>query len=282
VSREDQRSKAAAGPDLPDPPAPNALLTGFRALSGPAFILGGWGVISTSFWIGVFAIYFGFLLLFLEIVFEPWILRNSSLFVHCALMALCLAPVGWFMISIVFVPARLDFNAYAISVPHFNGDVLGGIKWTEKQNDLRVWIRNQTTAPYEKVDMVVDTNAYIVAAGQLQTIPMCTVGLSNGVDAHVTITAPNGQQHLVTTPVGSSLGIGYRVVCDKLPPLSAIELILATSVDHSDNQGLVVDAVQTPNLGIGKPRPTVVTVKGVYTSAFRARHIYVTLDVAVE
>src|ERR1035441_1483705 len=106
-----------------------------RALSGPAFIVGGFGVISASFWIGISAIYFGFLILFLEIVFEPWMIRNTSLLVHCVVIILCLAPVGWFTLAIVSVPVRLDFDAYIISVPHFNGDTVGGITWTEKQVD---------------------------------------------------------------------------------------------------------------------------------------------------
>jgi hypothetical protein len=251
-----------------------------RAFSGPVFIAAGWGVISTSFPVGVFIILGGFLLLYLEIIFEPGLL-NTSLFIQCVLMAICLFFVGWFFVSVIAAPARLDLEADVTSAPHFNGDALGGIKWTDKQIDLRVWIRNPTTVNYEKVDIVVDTNAYIEGVGQLQAIPTCTIGLSNGIEAHATLTDPSGTKHLVSPPVGSTLGVGYRVVCDKFPARSAIQLILATCLSQSCGFGLKFVGELKPNLGVGHTRPTIVTVKGAYTSVFRVRNEDATIDVGI-
>jgi len=259
--------------------APSILVV-LRRSVGPAFAMAGLGLMPAYYPLGVCLVYIGLLITLFDILLEPFIITKPT-WVQLTLFAVVLALFDWFTIGKVCSSARLEFDAYSISVPHFNGDVLGGLKWTDKQIDLRVWIRNPTTTTYEKLDMVVDTNAYIEGAGQLQTIPSCTVGPSNELEAHATLTEPTGAKHLISPSVGSSLGLGYRIVCDKFPPLSAIQLVLATAVDHSGLSGFTLDATSTPNLGVGTARPTVVTVKGVYTSAFRERKVGEKLDVAV-
>jgi len=234
----------------------------------------------TYYLLGIFFVYFGLMFSLFEILLDPFLLTKPWQ-IQVVLIAALGVIFDYFTIGVVLAPARLDFEAYTISMPHFAGDNFGGIRWTEKQKDLRVWIRNPSTAPYDNVDVVVDTNAILNGAAQLQKIPTCTIGLSNEVEAHATVRDSSGTEHVISPPIQSTLGLGYRIVCDKLPPLSAIQLTLATSVDHSGNSGLFGDVVQKPNLGIGDTGPTIVTIKGVYTSGFKIRNVNATLSVPV-
>src|SRR5690348_10156455 len=73
-------------------------------LVGPAFILGGLGVMPTFFWIGVSCIYVGIILLFVEIAIEPSVrqwTRDWRYFPHIWAM-LCLIALGMFSTHVVF------------------------------------------------------------------------------------------------------------------------------------------------------------------------------------
>jgi hypothetical protein len=258
----------------------HSLLTVLKGAAGPAFVIGGFQLMPTYYLFGAICVYFGIAIVLVEILLEPF-LQAKPRKVKVVLFALPLVAFGLFTKVVVLAAARIDCEAYAINVPHFTGDDFGGIKWTDKQIDLRVWIRNPTTTPYENVDIVVDTNAILGGAGQLQKIPTCTVGLSNEFEGHLTMIDSAGAKHLIHPPIGTTLGVGYRIMCDKFPPLSAIQLILATSTDFSGYSGLSLDVKNEPNLGIGNTRPTIATVKGTYISRFRTRSINETIDVSV-
>jgi hypothetical protein len=215
------------------------------------------------FWSGVIAILVGFMFCWAEISFEPWLLKRRP-WIQLSLFAMLVVVLDSFLIGTVFPPVQLDVEAYVIKVPHLEGSVLAGIKWKEKQRDLRVWIRNSSASRYEKVDFVVDTDAYLEGVGQLQTLPRCTVALAREFEGHVTMTDSSGAQHLISPPLGQSLGIGYRVVCDQFPPKTAIQLVMATTSD-----GL-------------HELPTTVKINGEYESAFRTRELARSVPVSVE
>jgi len=265
-------------PPAAETPKTSLFLIFFRAV-GPAFAIGGIRLMPSFYTLGVVCVYIGLALSLAEVVREPVLLVKPS-WIQIVLIAVVLAMFDWFTIGVVFAPARLDIEAYAIGVPHFAGDDLGGIKWTDKDTDLRVWIRNPTTEPYQQIDIVIDTNAYLNGAGLLQKIPSCSVGLSNEMEAHATATDSSGTKHIIGLPIESTLGLGYRILCDQLPALSSIQLVLATSI-NPNGAGLFTEAVQKPNLGVGTPLPTVVMAKGTYISAFRKRNLNKTIDVAV-
>ena len=170
--------------------------------------------------------------------------------------AVVLTLSGWFTIVVFLSSYPLTFQAYTFGLPHFNGTILGGIRWDENQTDLRVWITNPTTDNYEAVDIIVDTDSYIEQVGQLQTIPSCTVALAADGEGHIVIRDSSGVQHVISVPIGSSLGTGYRILCDKLPARSSIQLVLATSTANHE-----------------RSYPTRVTIKGGYRVAFRNRDI---------
>jgi hypothetical protein len=53
------------------------LLTFCRAFIGPAFVIGGWQLIGTSYVTSVALVYVGFVLCLLECMYEPFLLRGS-------------------------------------------------------------------------------------------------------------------------------------------------------------------------------------------------------------
>src|SRR5438093_3483405 len=52
------------------------LLSVLRSLAGPAFVIGGWQLMSTSYVVGVSLVYLGFVICLAEIIWEPLFLRK--------------------------------------------------------------------------------------------------------------------------------------------------------------------------------------------------------------
>lgn len=232
---------------------------------------------SFYFWWAVSCVYIGLLLLLVDL----WMERFKQKWVR-NLISLILIGIGTaFSIGVVFKKAPMTVDANVITIPHFTGSTFGGITWYDpKASDLRVWIRNPSSINYDEVDMVVDTDAYIIGIGQLQGLPKCEVTLSNEGQAWATFEDKTGKQHTVNPPIASTLGAGYRVLCSKFPPRTAIQLIFATT-DKPNAPGITVDEVATPNNGARNPS-TKVTVEGTYRAAFQTRTIKETVNVQVQ
>ena len=82
----------------------------------------------TSFAVGVSVFYVGLALCLVEVVLEPFF-RTRPPWIQIVLIAIIGVAFDWFTIGIVLSSARLDVDAHAINVPHFNGDTFGGIRW---------------------------------------------------------------------------------------------------------------------------------------------------------
>lgn len=214
-----------------------------RALSGPAFIIGGWGVISTSFWIGVAAIYFGFLLLFLEIAFEPWVISNVSLFTHCMMLALCLVPVGWFTVAIVTASAPLAVESYAMRKGNYaDGTEIAGIKWNPHFTELRVAVTNPSRDDYRDLDLTVKPEEWTYKAAILGDHFGCDLTSIGGDTFFTSIPHTTGIETFTTTKVGDGFDVhdslgnvftplatkgGYALTCSKFPAHFTIQLVFA-------------------------------------------------------
>jgi hypothetical protein len=215
-------------------------------LGGPAFILGGWGVISTSFPIGVFFIYLGFLLLFLEIFLEPWIVKNVSLFGVCVLMILCLLPVGWFTLAVVSLPGPLEVNSFAMRHHNYqDGTDIAGIAWHKSLTELTVIVSNPIDDRYKEFDLTIHPDKWVYEAAIKDNPAGCILTPLSG--EHVIFTTMAVTPPRFVTAARASVGgpladvhddagnvwhpfvsnDGYRLYCDRFPSNSNIQIIFA-------------------------------------------------------
>jgi hypothetical protein len=217
---------------------------------------------SDYFWWAVTFVYTGIGLILLDLWLERWSLHN---WIRGVLAVIVFGLAVAFSVGVVFKSAPVMIDAYAISVPHLKGTMLGGVVWDDDAlSDLRVWIRNPTAVNYQGVDLVVDTDEYIVKAGQLQIIPACTLALSREVEAHATLTDSSGKASLISPPIGRTWGVGYRVLCEKFPAHSAIQLVIAAATDGP------------------KRLPKTVTVRGTYNAIHREKTLHSEIGVVRE
>lgn len=227
----------------------------WKALGAIGLILAGWALITVNFWWGVGAAWLGFLLLFVHVLqLETSHSIRRLRYVIAAGVAAALA--GFCLV--VFRSASLDITATAFP--------LG------EETDLRVYLADRSSMSYGQVDLSVDADAYLLRIVQLSSVPHCTITVSGQPDVSVEVDVHGSEPRRVTIPVGITLGVPRRILCDEMPPGSAIQLDLTTAAKPiAQSSGIDSVAVAKPNRGAHNP-PTEVTISGTYTADFRQRH----------
>ena len=259
MGKASRHKKAIPHPNIetPGPPLPQLILW-FRSISAVSMLAGLVGLIATDFyWWAVGFAYASIGLLLWDLSHERLGGRTRKI------TTMIVAAIGlFFTFGIVLRPAPLSVLASAIPDPHFEGESFGGIRWKEEFTDVRVWIKNETRMSYQDVDLEVDVDQYLLGAGQLQALPHCSVSMAREFEVHASLKDGAGTQHFISPPVGPTLGIGYRVICDKFPSQTAIQLVLATSTDTKIRKS-----------------PSIVTLRGSYHALFRKRPIDIKLRI---
>jgi hypothetical protein len=209
--REDSRT---AGP-----------LAGVRAFVGPAFVIGGWQIMSFSNVAGLVIVYFGFLLCLAECTWEPELLRRPYQ-LQIVLIGAAFALVAMFTILVVGVQAPLEIFATGNNAEYPSGELVGDIAWNTKFYPLRISINNPSTHDYNDVDFVIRPDKPITKITQISGF--CRIHFEDNLPTTedlAVISTSGGVTAL--SPALLAADSGYRARCDTLPAHSAVEIVAA-------------------------------------------------------
>jgi hypothetical protein len=213
-----------------------------RGLTGPAFIVGGLGVISKDlFLVGTVIVYFGCLILYLEAVFEPWALRKT-LGVQCLLIALALSIPIWFTLNIVTAYGPLNLYSYALRKGNYDSGVkIGNIVWDSHFTNLTMAIVNPSNENYTDLELDAVPDTWLREATIVGTDLGCRLESIGGDTVLSTISKGGGRKLTmhrfgekveaedemgdVFTPLATKGG--YRIRCDAFPGRSTLKIVFA-------------------------------------------------------
>jgi len=198
-----------------------------------ALLLGGIGLIMTYFELSVALVYFGLLLLGIDIYFEPTLKRHKL--IHSIGLGIVGPAILLFTSFIVFVPGHLDIHIMSDVYNYPDGTIINGIKWTNSYAEVRINLSNPTDRDYKDLDLIIDNSLKILEIGQITNIPEVrferitpfhifgpVFGISKGSNGNET-TNPLTFIHITSK---------YRIWCSVLPRYSNIELVLAVGDEN--------------------------------------------------
>jgi hypothetical protein len=182
-------------------------------------------VISTSCVFGECAIYFGLTVLFLEVAFEPWIVKRASLPVHIGLMAVCLFLFDWFTIGFVAAPAPIKFTSFETDIDYTGRDAPSGISWAPFFTELDFLVTNPSDGNYDDVDLILRPDFAVAKIAQASNLRDVSFEDRYGVNMRATIEEIGKQSPIPMEFLATDAG--YKVHCASIPPNSSLSLIMA-------------------------------------------------------
>ncbi len=206
-------------------------------------------MISTSYFVGMCAIYSGFILLLLEILLEPS-LQEVTLQLQCCLFAIVLFFASWFTLAVVSPEAPLTIDSYAIATEEYPSEnAIAGIPWNYHFTDLRVSITNPTDTDYHGVDLAVQPDRWNYKAAIVEKDSGCMVTSMGGNSVLVVPSGKGGATRITAHRVGENFQAednagdvfepfitegGARLRCAQLPAHFTIQIVFAlASVDQN-------------------------------------------------
>jgi hypothetical protein len=118
-----------------------------------AILFGGGSMMISYFWAGVVLIYAGFILLAVDIRFNPALGRSPIL--RYGLLGVVAAFAVGFSFAFVFVSAPLGIEALGLSADFPSRTMIAGIPWSSQFSELHVVIANPTIRNYEDLDVAI-------------------------------------------------------------------------------------------------------------------------------
>ena len=200
------------------------MLDYLRTLAGPAFVIGGWQLIPTSYIAGALIVYLGFVVCLVEVIWEPVLLRRPCQ-LQVALVAIVFVAIAVFTISIVIVDAPLCFSTMATDIKYGEHEAPGGIEWIPAFSELDLFIANNTDNDYENINLLVRPDVPIAKIAQISSLPDVTFADRQGLIARATIEEVNKQAPIHLEFIATD--VGYKIHCGKLPEHFSLNIIMA-------------------------------------------------------
>lgn len=282
-------------------------LTFLRALVGPTLFIGGWQLMSASFIAGVCIAYAGFLICLAEIIWEPSLLRRSSM-LQVLLIGALLFFVDLFTITVVLTPAPVVFNSLWTESTHVLPET-GGIEWKPFFAELETTFTNpRTDSTYDDLNVLLRPDRLVASVSQLSNLPEVSFEDRYGVSMHAWVEDLSKTDSNVTNQEFVGTDAGYKVHCAHIPPNASLRIVMAivelkkpvpnpqvlppvssegifTAVNFTDKDGSksVYWFGRKSYIGmfvLQPAKPTKITVSGSYMGGHRLRKIE--KDVALE
>jgi len=228
------RGPVVGPPVPPTPPSDSSIhptLLWVRGLTGPGLFLGGFRMIPSGYWLGISLAYFGLLMCFLEVCFEPWILKHPK-WVRGIAMAIVIFVATIFSIKCVFISTPIEIVAIASDGNYKEGTIIDGSRWQAGLSELRVFVANNTDLDYDRVEVVVRPDRLVRGVVPVGQYPGCTIGYPRApVDASslTQVTGPGGEPIGHTIPVNISAVSTFTIRCDRLQHHTRVQFLAATS-----------------------------------------------------
>jgi hypothetical protein len=211
------------------------LLTMCRAASGPAFVIGGWSLIPTSYEWGVGIVYLGFALCLAESIWEPELLdRAYQIQIVVVSIVICLLAV--FTVRVVLIRAPIRFHTLTTDIDYSTPGVTApaGIAWRPFFSELDLSITNPNGDNYSDVDVLVRPDLPIAAIAQLSDLPNVSFENAYGLNARVTLEEKQTNKLMMSMDLLAT-DAGYKIHCGVIPPNSSLTLVMAiVDVDRTE------------------------------------------------
>jgi hypothetical protein len=124
---------------------------------GPAFVIAGLELMPIYYVTGVSLAYFGFVVLFVDLIYEPWVLARSCK-LQIALLSSVLVMACWFTVAVVGETFQLDMISTIRGVDYPAGTHVDGVVWQPELTEIKVVLWNGNKADYEKLDVYVESD----------------------------------------------------------------------------------------------------------------------------
>jgi len=223
VPRNKETPPASPQPP-PSPLKPHPFIKWMRTAVIAGLLLGLSGLFLIEwFWVAVALIYVSFLVLVIDVWFEPELTRRWKIGVTVVAILLS-AAFSW---KIVFVPAPLPMQALITDGEYAAGTNIHGIVWKKGFTELRLIIINPSDHDYDNLSLSVQPIEPIAALAQDTNIP----GVSFTDNKRVMVSPVNvnritGQQTAIPVVILAT-DAGYTVNCPRLSRGTSIEIVMA-------------------------------------------------------
>jgi hypothetical protein len=219
--KEPKKPRAAK----PNPKLPT-LFNWFRS-AGVIALVSGLGSIFIAwwFWTGVALVYFGFLLLMVDLWLEPDFRgKPRSRAVAALFIFLLITVFSWVM---VFVDAPLPVRAMMTDGDYPNGTVIAGIAWRPEFTELNVDLENPTDKTYEDLNIVVRPTEAVAAIAQITSVPGVSIEDKYNFASNTLDVDSQSRTSKAVPLTLIATDAGYRVRCPRLTGHSVLKLVIA-------------------------------------------------------
>lgn len=177
------------------------------------------------FWVGVTAIYLGFVLLALDVWFEPdfgdrW--KTKGIIWGAILIAVI--AFSW---GIVFVEGPLPVSAFVTDGEYPTGTVIAGISWKPQFTELTVDIDNPKDRAYKDLNLVIRPTEAVAAIAQTTSVSDVSFEDKNGLSAQILDLDPRTGSSKAIPLVLLATDAGYRLRCGRLPAHTHLKIVMA-------------------------------------------------------
>lgn len=193
-------------------------------VGGFTFLVGGLTMITTPnfFWLSVFLVYCGLLLLAVEIYAEPALRRLP---IRLTGWTIVIAFGVWYSVSIVFVSAPLRVSTLSVGLDYSVGDGPAGISWRPYYAELTAIFTNPTKDNYDDINLLVRPDFPVAALAQASQLSGFSYEDKFGMNARIWIEdlanhQKQGMDFLATNA-------GYKIHCDRIPPDASLKVTMA-------------------------------------------------------
>ena len=202
------------------------LLSMMRVVIGPGLIIAGAEEIQSSYGLGVFILYVGFVVALAESVYEPMILQLDQR-IQVGLIGVIFFLCTLFSILFVFSRAPINFSALLLSDTDYSPGIgPGNIAWHSFYTELDLIVTNPSEENYDNVDILVRPDYPVAAIGQLSNLLDVSFEDLFGVRNEITI--QDGTTHMKLGNLTLiATNAGYKVHCAHIPPNSSLKIVMA-------------------------------------------------------
>lgn len=173
----------------------------------------------------------------------------------------------------IFAKAPILLGAISDPGNYRPGTNVGGINWQAQYSDLRITLTNPIGYDYRDVDLSIYTDKH-AQISQITEIPSVSFFPQNTVPFVKLSDDPKGDFPITPQRGMMQSSQIYRVLIDKLPKHSSVQLVLAiVNLNPPKPDGSLPDQLFAP-----KSPAKWVVAKGTYKAIARERHIDITHD----
>ena len=187
-----------------------------------SILAGGFGMIQARFfWFPVASVYFGLLLIGVDLYFEPDL--PSGFKAVCG--AVVVAGLIGFSNCFVFVPAPINFSSLASNIDYSSGAAPGGIAWRPFFTELDLFVTNPSDGDYDDLDIWIRPDSAVAAIAQLSNL--LDVSFENYYGVTNRVISEDLSTNVRVPLVFLATDAGYKVHCGRIPPKSSLRIVMA-------------------------------------------------------